>query len=364
MVELGFVITSKTCAINDHFSNAPRTLLGGHDYARIAFFWCELAHQPKGMSYPFLLLYHHKNFGIRLKRYCTKIEFTLGDTTLWKNGFYTIFPDVGSKNIMLEGENNPTVPIITYTYRPPFTHLAHILRDKRALAFYHRLKLEEIGNSIYEGHKHELDKYPWLSKYKEGGALMYAERHEWVQTLLALTMAGADFLPNESILEKINLAETFEKAEWFDDRISFDWGITYRENDITPYSTGLSPHRNEKEMSDALILPYLQVARSVFENDEDGFNTHLRIALEKHKDYYTHALEYGKPLNGDPTGWVSMRLCSICAIAHDRGLRRTVQSDYIPEWMVCGEFEGLLPIWYLYPTETWLEQNKHLFEAK
>ncbi|MCU0439112.1 MAG: immunity 49 family protein [Raineya sp.] len=46
-------------------------------------------------------------------------------------------------------------------------------------------------------------------------------------------------------------------------------------------------------------------------------------------------------IRSDPKGWLSMALIGACAIAYDKGMKREVESDYIPNWIVKGDFEGL-----------------------
>jgi hypothetical protein len=92
-----------------------------------------------------------------------------------------------------------------------------------------------------------------------------------------------------------------------------------------------------------LLTPFVAVISAIFEDKKETFNTTLEEALLQHKAYY-ESLDpetNNESRRGQPEGWVSLLLTCACAIAYERGFERTVSSDYIPEWLVKGEFEGL-----------------------
>ncbi len=117
----------------------------------------------------------------------------------------------------------------------------------------------------------------------------------------------------------------------------------YYEDDLTtPYSTGTPSYYGEGDETEMLKVPFVLVLKSIFEQDEQGFNQNLLIALEKHYDFYENYQRVsGESLRDLPEGWISLPLTVACAIAHDKGMKREVESDYITEWIVKGEFEGL-----------------------
>ena len=90
-----------------------------------------------------------------------------------------------------------------------------------------------------------------------------------------------------------------------------------------------------------LLVPSVEVLLSIFEDKKEIFNEVLEKALLQHKAYYEADDEYNESRRGKPEGWVSLLLTCACAIAHDKGIKREVASDYIPEWLVKGDFEGL-----------------------
>jgi hypothetical protein len=89
-----------------------------------------------------------------------------------------------------------------------------------------------------------------------------------------------------------------------------------------------------------LFIPLIKVYQAIFSNNENLFNTNIYNALEKHKNHY-EGEEFGESRRGKPEGWISVALTVACAIAHDKGMKREVESDYIPEWLIKGDFEGL-----------------------
>ena len=90
-----------------------------------------------------------------------------------------------------------------------------------------------------------------------------------------------------------------------------------------------------------IFTPIIGVFKAIFKDNAIVFNEKLSEALLKHKSYYEADDEYKESRRGKPEGWVSLLLTCACAIAHDKGMKREVTSDYIPDWLVKGEFEGL-----------------------
>ncbi len=103
------------------------------------------------------------------------------------------------------------------------------------------------------------------------------------------------------------------------------------------------PYRTDyqSELVKYLIIPAIEVFVCIFAKDEKGFNRNLLFALEQHKLYYESTDNSQETRRDKHEGWVSLLLTCACVIAHDKGMKREVESDYIPEWLVKGEFEGL-----------------------
>ncbi|MGL4422035.1 MAG: immunity 49 family protein, partial [Gemmataceae bacterium] len=82
-----------------------------------------------------------------------------------------------------------------------------------------------------------------------------------------------------------------------------------------------------------LTVPYLAVVRALREGDRKSIQQAFVAALKSHKKYY------GATPNRriDKDGFVSMRLTTLAALMHDRGLPLDVQSDYMPRSWITGE---------------------------
>lgn len=87
-----------------------------------------------------------------------------------------------------------------------------------------------------------------------------------------------------------------------------------------------------------LTTPSIKVLTAAFSGDNSSFNHELQKALTLHYEFYREA---GKKHLGpdDPFGWLSYMLLWVCAFAHDAGMKIEVESDYIPRWMVEGDFK-------------------------
>ncbi len=82
-----------------------------------------------------------------------------------------------------------------------------------------------------------------------------------------------------------------------------------------------------------ILLPLIAVYRCIFTPDAEAeFNSEMRDAVEKHKDFWKKD-SYKKP------GWISLPLIAAAAFAYDRkGYKLDFETDYIPNWLVTGEF--------------------------
>jgi hypothetical protein len=219
---------------------------------------------------------------------------------------------IGDNKPLLEPRNSEKLQLNLLTFIP----LSLIMRDKSSFNFYTNLDL------IYS-------KRPF---YQSGSNFLLSK---------LLCMLCGDI---SAIKEHITFLITFEENEYQKRRL--DGGRGYSENDFKEdnfsiYSSAHSAMLYEGEQIEYLKLPFLKVLKSIFEKDEVNFNKNLLIALEKHRTYYGTFLIEGEEINDRPEGWVSLWLTCACAIAHDKGMKREVTSDYIPEWLVKGEFEGL-----------------------
>ena len=65
-------------------------------------------------------------------------------------------------------------------------------------------------------------------------------------------------------------------------------------------------------------------------------------ALNLQKEYYDTDKDLSR---NDLSGWVSWLLMAPVVIAYERGVDITVKTDYLPEWMVKGEFADFEVPW-------------------
>jgi hypothetical protein len=88
-----------------------------------------------------------------------------------------------------------------------------------------------------------------------------------------------------------------------------------------------------KAYHEAIQLPYLEFVSSLSKRNLVESMENLRKALVAHK------LFWGNSDNrGNSNGWISLPLLAACAYAHDHGMDLNVESDYIPRWIVTGDF--------------------------
>ena len=96
---------------------------------------------------------------------------------------------------------------------------------------------------------------------------------------------------------------------------------------------------------EAFLLPVLQIYHSILHQDQAGYEKAVYEALIKWKDYYTMPkyVENGQEFDHStiPSGYLALEIAAACAYAYDRDMKlETVESDYIPRWMIEGRFEG------------------------
>ena len=107
---------------------------------------------------------------------------------------------------------------------------------------------------------------------------------------------------------------------------------------VQPYATYF-----EVPYIQQILMPFASVLLTIFEGKKEVFNEALEEAILQHRAYYegSDAEEDGGSRRGNAEGWVSLLLTCVCIIAHERGFERTIFSDYLSEWLIKGDFEGL-----------------------
>lgn len=95
---------------------------------------------------------------------------------------------------------------------------------------------------------------------------------------------------------------------------------------------------------EAFLLPVLQIYHYILHHDLSGYEKAVYEALIKWKDYYTMPkyVENGQEFDHSTisSGYLALEIVAACAYAYDRGMKlNTVESDYIPKWMIEGNFD-------------------------
>ena len=103
--------------------------------------------------------------------------------------------------------------------------------------------------------------------------------------------------------------------------------------------------KNRVRRATYLFLPVLNIYHQIFHGSQAGYEKSVYDALLKWKEHWT--LKYLDEnqeewdLSTDPEGYLALPIAAACAYAYDRGMKlQTVESDYIPKWMIEGRFEG------------------------
>lgn len=87
------------------------------------------------------------------------------------------------------------------------------------------------------------------------------------------------------------------------------------------------------------IHPYVIALKSLADNNEAEFNQNLIKAIQAHKEVWSQkkALNRGgTPLCRENEGFLSWSCTALAAMAHDKGWKLEVESDYMPSFMVDG----------------------------
>lgn len=109
---------------------------------------------------------------------------------------------------------------------------------------------------------------------------------------------------------------------------------------IQKYEAYTTPedHPLRENFKKYLYDPMVDVLKAAIEGEEESFNNRLENALKAHRDFYSvEKQNYGSP--ADPFSWLSFKLIAICVFAFDNGMPVRIKSDYLPEWMITGDFK-------------------------
>lgn len=119
--------------------------------------------------------------------------------------------------------------------------------------------------------------------------------------------------------------------------------ITQKDNFLT-MDVWQMLHKWRSLMAQHITLPVLAIYHCILHKDQAAFEEAVYQALLKWKEYYTmqYVDEQGEERDHsiEPQGYLALPIAAACAYAHDKGIKlETVESDYIPKWMIEGRFE-------------------------
>lgn len=88
-----------------------------------------------------------------------------------------------------------------------------------------------------------------------------------------------------------------------------------------------------------IVVPAMEVLFQIIDDDAAGYDDALAEALVQHRRYYTEVQPRTTEIAKRPRGeaLLPITLLGLAAIAYDRGLRSSVESDYLPPSIVRGE---------------------------
>lgn len=101
---------------------------------------------------------------------------------------------------------------------------------------------------------------------------------------------------------------------------------------------------SRKQTTEYFIFPILEIYHYILHQDQEGYEKAVYEALVKWKAFFTRPkyVEDGQEFDysTSPSGYLALEIVAACAYAYDRGMKlNTVESDYIPKWMIEGNFD-------------------------
>ncbi|WP_375448443.1 Imm49 family immunity protein [uncultured Fibrella sp.] len=200
-----------------------------------------------------------------------------------------------------------------------------------------------VALSVILREKEALQIYGQVEIYYDDSFVAYTDRALACWHPLWKALCQNDAASLKSTLPSVLAFEQQEHRKAID-RNAWQVG-DYIGDNTTPFSTGGVALYFERDRIEYLNLPFLQVLTHLLADNAVGFNHALQTALEKHR-YYYECIEddFGQQRN-KPHGWVSLILTAACVLAQQRGIARTITSDYIPDWLIEGDFAGLPINW-------------------
>ena len=216
--------------------------------------------------------------------------------------------------------------------------IEHFFLYQRAKAAYLQLAMTEPGV------EHELRfNHEWTFHIKSAVVRSHTDTGYWqtalMTSLIARNHAAVQSLLNFSVERMRNATAkgpeyTFLYADFM--HAAFRGEPDAGQKLLTAYKA-TDPSMMWESYVDVMLkmdVPEMDLWTCYLSNDPKGFNEKLAVALELNKE-----LESRTPKNIYTL--VNYPLTCFASMAYERGWELTVSSDYMPEWMIKGEFWGI-----------------------
>jgi len=224
--------------------------------------------------------------------------------------------------------------IVVAVLEGPKQHLLQDLRYSAAFSMAHwaicldasqRMELEIEGHCYNVGGK-AITAYKTMTDWDMAVNVEFILRDQ--QHFPMLTAAG-----RACLAEDMNSKESSRrlKYRYIDAIIQHDPELALQ---ITQQllAQNVQPNVNQAA-NEFLIMPSTRLWNAILSKDQTAVDKALKSALEHHKLFWGNT-ENSKKI----FGWISLPLLAACAYAYDHGMDLNVESDYIPRWLVTGDF--------------------------
>ena len=90
-----------------------------------------------------------------------------------------------------------------------------------------------------------------------------------------------------------------------------------------------------REWRDTRTVPLIALVSAYLDRNDQGFNTALERVLLGHRAFWGATDRRQRT----PSGYVAWLALGLCSLAHDAGMKVTVESNYIPAWLYRKEWD-------------------------
>ncbi len=193
---------------------------------------------------------------------------------------------------------------------------------------------------------HLRDQKPFIAKRIEPNASV--DFHQWLQGIyiaIILRDIGAAKVYGEADPEKVVRYGQNKPEPWQVPYLKFLNGIWAFDTQIGTYlkdalkgsdPTGYNTMRADWLLN--MLSPLLELWAMVFTQNEDRFNEKLHEQQQIRHDWHA---ALGEDSSNSIMEYIDLGALAACCYAHDKGFKITVKSDYLPEFLIKGDFPKL-----------------------